>query len=382
MRVLFLAPTRYVATMTFACEAILDLAARGHHVDVLVSSECHPPFDLAAPRVVIERFPDSLTSPLRGLFAGLRAAAERRFRAQRYDLLVGLSQAGVIIAHRLAARHGLPYVYFNDEIWFGDGRAPGVKRLYGRMIKWLECRANRGAAFTVTQDPLRGRHLADVNRIPIETMRFLPNSPRGPAFRQPSTFLHEHLRLPAAARIVLWCGRIAFGDGADELATSALRWPSDLFLVFHFPAYSWISAPRRRRIMEIHGQGQVRVTDLQLGFQELDPLFRSAFVGIVFYEGKTLNTRLIGHSSGKLNSFLRAGVPCIVNDYEGLRWVQEGGAGIAVGGAEGVLDAVQRIAAGYDAFSRAALELFERELSFSRKFAAIAEEMERRAGGP
>jgi hypothetical protein len=247
-------------------------------------------------------------------------------------------------------------------------------------MKWLERRANRGAAFTVTQDPLRGRYLAEVNRVPIESMRFLPNSPRGPALRQPSALLHEHLRLPAAARIVLWCGRIWFGDGADELATSALRWPSDLFLVFHFPAYSRISAPRRR-IMDMHGQGQVRVTDLQLGFQELEPLFRSAFVGIVLYEGTTLNLRLIGHSSGKLNSFLRVGVPCVVNNYEGLRWVQEGGAGIAVDGPQAVQDAVQRIVSDYAVFSQAALGLFERELSFSRKFAAIAAEMEQRSRG-
>ena len=377
LHLLFLCPLPYVASMAFVMESIAGFAERGHRVDVLVSDATSPPFECGHPNVRTFTFRDA--SVRRGMqYIQFCKEAHKLAKKGSPDLTVGLSQAGLIVAASIKRRLSIPYVFYNDEIWFGNERHSLMGNLFGHTMKFLERRANRKALFTVTQDAQRGRFLSEVNRISTDSMRYLPNSRRGGARISESTYMHERFGFSPDTKIVLWMGAVSPGDGALELAREAADWPKDYRMVFHFRTEH--PTPYMRTIMACHDKGQTYVSDKPIPYAQVDSLVASAAVGLGFYADKGINARYIGFSSGKVNAFLKSGVPCVVRDFEGLRWVEEYGAGVCVEDTSGVLEATQRIAQDYAAFQEKAIQTFESLLSFDKGFEPIAEEMEQAVG--
>ncbi len=373
MRILVLAPHRYVGTMAFFNETVNGLAARGHTVHVLVSSMCNPPVQFSHPKVSVFTYRD-WEAVWKALYLGFFRSALRLAAVEAYDLVLGLAQVGLICARLLQARFATPYVFLNDEILFGNERTGFLGKLYGWAVKVLERRANAKARFTITQDSRRGRFVAETNGIPTSSLRYLPNSRSGPAEIRRSTNLYKLFGFPRSTRIVLWIGGAQQPDGALELAQHARSWPQNFKMVFHFRT----SCPSDyiKRVIECHGHGQTFVSTVPVPFEELSPLFASATIGLGLYGEPGINHRFICHSSGKVNQFLQLGVPCVVSNIEGLRWVEEAGAGVCVDRPEDVLAAAQEIVANYARYERNAADIFEKELSFDRAFDPIAEEME------
>jgi len=364
MRILFIAPLRYVATMNFVCESITAFARYGHTVDVLVSEACDPPFDISGDNINVLNYKDSPQSLFRVFYIGLFQEALRCARNARYDLVIGLSQLGLIISRWLNKRFKTPYIFFNDELWFGNEHGTVFGNIYGSFMKALERRANKNVLLTVTQDPMRGRFLSVINRIPVNSLRYLPNSPAGRAEWKPSTYLHDKLGIPRSSRIVLWPGSVQKGDGSIDLARSAKCWPSYITLVFHCPNGNY-----NNLVKEIHRQNpRARISTDPLRRCELDYLIRSASIGIAFYRDAGINARYICHSSGKINYMLFAGIPCIVNDFEGLRWVHDVNAGRVICHPDETLRNVRHILKHESEMRQNALAVFEERLSFDKHF--------------
>lgn len=377
LKVLFVVPLRTAATMNFISGSIMGFSERGHRVDVLVSDVCHPPFDVSGPNINVLYYKDSRTSLFRGLFPGLISRSFRCAENRKYDLIVGVSQIGLIIAGLLHKRYRIPYIFFNDELWFGTERGTALGNMYGLFLKTLERRANRNAIFTVTQDPVRGKFLSKINSISMSSLRFLPNSPPGKAEWKPSTYLHQKLGIPSQSRIILWPSTVRGGDGGLELAQQAVCWPSDLAMVFHMPSSK--GSKFVRQICALNRKGRVYVSLDPLPIEKVEEVFRSASVGIVFYRDAGINNEFLGFASGRINSFLRYGVPCIANECVGLRWLQDSKAGVLVKNSLGVLNAVQLVLSHQEGFRDLCIQQFEKHLSFSKAFCSICEELERAA---
>lgn len=377
LRILILCPLKYVASIAFVMESIVGFANRGHKIDVLVSNHSDPSFSCDHENVRMYTYRDH--ERLRGLqYLEFIKTAILCAKTRRYDLVIGLSQMGLIAAVLIKKRFGIPCVFYNDEIWFGNERHTLLGNMFGYGMKFLERRANQQVMFTVTQDPERGRFLADVNHISMESLRYLPNSRTGSAQISTSTYMHDRFGFPPDTKIILWMGSVSPGDGALGLARNTDWWPKDWRLVFHFRSENF--DPYKKKVIECNDRGSTYVSMKPVPYSEVDELIASATIGLGIYADKGINARYIGSSSGKINLFLKSGIPCIVPDFEGLRWVEESGAGLSVEDSSCVFKAAIKIVKDYKKYQRDCIKTFESRLSFDNAFEPIAIKIERRLG--
>lgn len=374
LKILMICPLRYVGAMAFVMESIIGFAKRGHFVDVLVSDNADPSITFHHPHIHIYTFRDS--ELIKGIqyFKFLRKSWWCT-KTRRYDLIVGLSQIGIITAAYLKRHFGVPYIFFNDEIWFGNERQTLFGNAFGYTMKFLERRSNQTALCTVTQDPIRGRFVAKTNRISIDSMLYLPNSQAGKAEISSSTYLYDHFGFPTKIKIVLWLGAVTSKGGALELAQEACEWPEDYRLVFHFRTNR--PTAYMQKIMNLHGSGKVYISQDTIPFRDVKQLAGSATIGLGIYEDRGVNVRFIGASSGKINTYLQMGIPVIVSDFEGMTWLEKAGAGICVQSVSEILSATRKILAEYPSYQRRAVNVFEKQLSFDKHFSKIAEKLEK-----
>jgi glycosyltransferase involved in cell wall biosynthesis len=382
MRVAFVAPIRHLASMPFAVEAIRSLAERGHEVDVMIPSRTEPKF--VPPhrrcRAVTYRQGESSVDALFLSVVRLLRTVRACGRRVEYDAAIGLSQKGLVAAAMMLGRRVKSVVYLNDEIWYGpEGGSWWATRLVSIGWKWLERRYCRRVSFSVTQDSGRARLLAEVNRIPIGSVMLLPNSPSGRGSRIRSRYLAKRLNLSEDSVILLWAGMIPSYGCALELVEESSKWPSQFKLVLHTRMNAQHD-PFLKRLMTEAEPERVKFSLQPVPYEEVGSVVGSADIGLALYANSGSNAREMGLSSGKVNHYLKAGVPVIAQDFPGLRWVEEEGCGICVSGPREVAVAAETILRNYDAFAENAVRTFNELLSFDRAFEKIAERLERECG--
>ena len=144
LSILMLCPLRYVASIAFAMESIVAFADRGHSVDVLISDDADPPFDCDHPLIRIHTFRDA--SLRRGMqYRELLKTARLLAKNEHYDLTIGLAPMGLIVGASIKKQFGIPCVFYNDEICFGNERHTLLGNAFGYAMKFLERLANRKA---------------------------------------------------------------------------------------------------------------------------------------------------------------------------------------------------------------------------------------------
>ncbi len=382
MRVAFVSPIRHLASMPFAVEAIRSLAERGHEVDVMIPSRTEPKFVPPHGRchVIAYRQGESSVDALFFSIVRLLRTVGACGRRVAYDAAIGLSQKGLVAAAMVLGRRVKSVVYLNDEIWYGpEGGSWWATRFVSIGWKWLERRYCRRVSFSVTQDSGRAKLLAKVNRIPISSVMLLPNSLSGRASRIRSRYLAERFNLSEDSVILLWAGMIPSYGCALELVAESSKWPSQFKLVFHTRGNAQHDA-FLERLMNAAAPERVKFSLQPVPYEEVSSVVGSADLGLALYANTGPNAHEIGLSSGKVNHYLKAGVPVIVQDFPSLRWVEEEGCGICVSGPREVAAAAETILRNYDAFAENAVRTFNELLSFDRAFEKIAERLERECG--
>ena len=372
LKILVICPLSYVGSMAFVMESVELLAAHGNRVDFLVSDKGDVEINISHPNLKVIFFRRSGVNRFFQYFY-LLYRSRQVCREGKYSLTIGVSQIGSLICGILKTRFRIPFIVFNDELWFGDERKSYIGNMFGVLLKRFEQIAARMARFTVTQDENRGRILSKINKISINSIRYLPNSRSGPAKYIESKYLHDKYNLTADTKIIFWMGALSPGDGALMLAEEALGWPSDIYLIFHFRSSN--PSSYMLKIQHYHQKGQVIVSNNPIAYDEVSQMVSSASIGLGLYANKGANTQYMGYSSGKINAFLQAGIPTIVNNYIGLRWVQECGAGLCIEGPEQVYDAARAIFKNYDDYRRKTLYCFEKHLNFNKAFSQIEVEL-------
>lgn len=373
LNILILCPLSYVGSMAFVMESIYSFAERGHFVDVLVSDDCDPPFDITGKNLRTIYYRDKTV--FRGInYIELFKEAWLISKNVNYDLIIGISQIGLIIAAILNRNYKIPYISYNDELWFGNERHTFFGNILGYTLKIIERFANKRVIFTVTQDYERGKILSKVNKINLNSIRHLPNARAGIAEISSSTFLHKLLGLNINTKIILWMGAVSPGDGALELAGATEDWPENIILVFHFRSKKY--SPYMQQILEFNGKGKTIISTNPLPFNDVDSIVKSASIGLGLYAEKGLNTEYMGFSSGKINSFLRFGIPVIVKNFKGLNWVLDSGVGISLDNSLGVLNAIKEILRDYVTFQTNSINFYNSILSFDKNFRKISDEIE------
>jgi hypothetical protein len=370
-----LCPLRYTGSIAFVIESINGFAERGHKIDVLLSNHADSYLEFQNQNVRKVYYNDK-SARKGGWYYGFVRAVRNCAGNYRYDLIIGVSQMGLIAAAYMHAMKETPYVFYNDEIWFGNESSSISGKAFGRLMKTLERCANKRAMFTVTQDGDRAKFVSKANKISMKSFRYLPNSRRGGAESYHTKYLHRRFGFPPDTKIILWMGAVSQGDYAMQLAQLAGKWPEGYKMVFHFRT----AQPNEymREIMKYQSVGATYVSSAPIPYEDVPAMAASASIGLGLYADKGVNSRFIGASSGKINCFLKYGIPCIVNNYEGLKWVQTAGAGLCVERAAEVFSASESIIGEYGKYQNGCIQVYDALLKFDDAFASIAEEIENR----
>jgi glycosyltransferase involved in cell wall biosynthesis len=312
-----------------------------------------------------------------GVDQGSRLLARVRRRGlPPYACVIGVDPDGLILAQSIA--DGAPLGYFSLELLLWNELVTAELA----RVKMREAEISRRAAFVIIQDQARAQLLVKDNKLAWPRVVLLPNTPDGPARREPSGFWHARFDLDASCRIVLHAGSLGDWTGIESIVDGVACWPSSWRLVIH-TRYDAESSPYVEALRTRADPGRVLFSLKPVQRQEYDALVDGADVGIAFYvpddasEYTGVNIKTIGLSSGKLAYYLRAGLPVVVSAGSSIaEQVAAAGCGVAVDDAAQVGAALDQIAAGYGRYSAAACAFFERHLNLRRGVREVIEHVE------
>lgn len=371
--VVIVAPLGYVASMAFFMEIVQKLAASGTRVKLVTLSELDPRLGLDTTNLSVIEAPAVGSN----LFGKARTVVWLTWNTRRVirgtpglQWVLALSQLGLIISWVAALGTGVRLAYLNDELWFDDHS--GGK--FYTLRKCLERLGTRRSKLVVTQDKGRGRLLARINGVSRDGFCYLPNSRSGTAEIRRSHAVHHLLGCSKDKKIILWMGAASEGDGALQIAEQAKAWPSDYLFVYHFRSSS--PTEYKMKLIELDGVGQNRYISSEFSYAEVEDIYASAHVGLAVYPKRGINAEYIGHSSGKLNTFLKSGVPCVVSSSRGLSWAVRSAGCLAVDNVDNLIAAIQEIERNYEERALQAVSAYNKLLAFEPRFKIFAQRME------
>jgi hypothetical protein len=363
--IVIVAPLGYVASMPFFMEVVQQLADRGIGVKLVTLSNLDPTLELSAANLSVIQAPTGSSNVFHKIrtVIGLLWHTRRAIRSTpNLQWVLALSQLGLIIGSIGVLGTGVRIGYLNDELWFDDH--DGGK--FYKLRKCLEQLGTRRSMLIVTQDKDRGRLLAKINKVSRDGFLYLPNSRAGLGELKRSSLVHDLIGCGRDKKLVMWMGAASEGDGALQIAEQARSWPPDYLFVYHFRSSS--PTTYKRKLIELNGVGQNRYISEQFSYAEVESLYASAHIGLAIYPKRGINAEYIGHSSGKLNTFLKAGVPCIVSRSRGLSWAVHAAGCVAVDSVRDLLSAIQLIERNYEERCLLAVSAYNEKLAFEPHF--------------
>lgn len=311
-----------------------------------------------------------------GLF-GLR----KKFK-QRWSCIVALNGLGLGNAQLVNRWLGLPVWYWSLELLFDDELA----RYPGPFARWrqMEKMYLPSCAGGIIQDENKAQAFVRENPcFQNKPMLLLPNTLTGPARRAKKWRFHEQFGLSRTTRVALYSGSFSACNRVDDIALSISSWPSDWVLVIHsrHPVGGGGNLLFAKKLLEkVCAPGRLFFTSSPLTPEELPDMIDSADLGIAFYgvdEALVLsrrNNELMGYSSGKVNSYVQAGLPVIVNDYTSMSaWVASSGCGKVVHDTSQIGDAIRDMEGDLDGYSARAVAFYNRNLCIDEQISKVAD---------
>ena len=250
--------------------------------------------------------------------AWLSTWLENQFIYEAYDLVIGIDRLGLIEAAYLHQITGTPFIFFSFEIFFESETSSSFKS--------LERRAAKHVKWWFVQDELRARHLQEENHLDPATCKLIPLASTG--FGELSTNrLRDQLSIPKDKHVAILIGSVTAWSMAAEIVSSAIDWPDDWVLILH-DRYANTNSSLEKLGVDLTAIPTNKVYlshQSKLMVDDMGEILSGVSVGLAFYRvfdsptsrysvahGK--NMRYLGLSSGKISTFLRYGVPVIMNE--------------------------------------------------------------------
>ncbi len=325
-----------------------------------------------------------------GWFAFRNLLLDRRIPAEQRGLRrinIGVDLQGGVLAWWQSVLARSRYVWLSLEL----PGPPSYRRLE-KLVGWLEARALGSAAALIIQDPDRLRSLSR-HRSPLPLRVFyVPNSAGPPAFRSPPASSDNYLRSSnnylrrklgidpeRFPYIALQAGMIQEEVYPQELAKAFSRIDSGFALVFH-DRHKRSEKDPYVRLLRSHNSRNLFLSLDPVPFDEVDAIFASATVGLVFYRPVDDNFAMIASASGKLSFNLKHGIPVLMNSLPSLAALNERYEfGVMVRDPQDPAElsaALKTIMSRYDFYSANARRCFQEELDFQTKFVPLREFLE------
>ncbi len=237
---------------------------------------------------------------------------ENWFVFRTYDLIIGVDREGLIDAHHLSRLTKVPYVFFSFEIMFANETSEKFKR--------YEREAAASVRLWLVQDSDRALHLSRENGLDMKNVFLCPvSSPGSPSL--PLRRLRDALSIPPEKKVAIVIGSIASWSMADRILASVISWPDDWVLLVH-ERYG-----RTLELVERFGGNTSRLLGSKIfvnnepvdAVDDMGAVLSGADVGLAFYQpdykspftGR--NLEVLGLASGKVATYLRHGIPVLMN---------------------------------------------------------------------
>lgn len=237
---------------------------------------------------------------------------EKFFLYNRYDLIIGVDRQGLIEANILNQITAVPYIFFSFEIMFESETSA--------RYKLLEREASKNVSFWLTQDELRAEHLQYENRLQSSNRILLPLASTGIGALKTSR-LRDYLEIPDNKKVVIIIGSLSEWTMINDILKTVVDWPEDWVLIIH-ERYGYTRENLENQLTIIENlQNKIYISSAATKFvDDMGSVLAGVSVGLAFYRpdfkgpytGK--NLKYLGLSSGKISTYLRYGIPVILND--------------------------------------------------------------------
>jgi hypothetical protein len=338
-RILIIYPYSSLDTNPTMVLLIESLAARNVRVDVLAGQSDNfamPPEAFLSPEnfgsnVHLEFLPYDFFfrwwSPLKGLPLRLATrffvsqagssysfrfdhALIKYFQAARYSVIIGVDPHGIVLADAINRWARKPLAYISFEILFGGD----VDSARDQALLELEREACRRSSLVLIQDDERSEAFCRETAFPTARVLTVPVAPP-PERIERTDFLRQILKIPAAKRIVLYCGNLQSWSSRDELTELVSYWPDEYCLVIHNRSH--VQRTVQHFLENLTATGKIVISATPVGRKEMSVLVASADFGLAPYKPipgdlwTGTNLYHLGFASGKVSYYALCGLPIL-----------------------------------------------------------------------
>lgn len=243
--------------------------------------------------------------------------AEMLIYYKKYDLIIGVDRQGLIEASILNKITNTPYVFISFEIMFEDETSARYKS--------PEREASKNVAAWIVQDEVRAGQLQRENLLDPAKKILLPLASAGVGEAKVDR-IRDRLGIPKDKKVAIVIGSLDKWAMASQILKCVADWPEEWVLVVH-ARYG-----RTRELLAGELAAFADLLDRKIFISEaatemvddMGSILAGVSVGLAFYKpeygryyyghytGKNLEH--LGLSSGKISTYLRYGVPVIINE--------------------------------------------------------------------
>lgn len=355
---------RELSTYPSVINSIYLFLKNGYEIDLIVPKSMNIDCDIKSTTVIRYNYEGILPlKTINGLIGIIH-----QLLSKKYNLILPYHAYGLIATGMACTIRKTPYGYFCLEIKCFDQ----IKKIEDKVMKFLEIYFNKKADFTIVQDKSRNELIKKTHGLEDNSIYCIPNSYLGP-FNERSDYLRDKFDIPRNRKIALYSGALESWAIDENLILSVDGWDDNYVLVLHgYCRNDYLEKVLNPLVEKINSKRKKIYLSLNLVDEiEYMRLISSADIGLAWYR-KDLpeNVSTIGLSSGKMNAYLRCGIPIIVPTYlEDLRkFANEYKIGVAVDSEYEIKDGILEILNVYDYYKNNTIKYYKENLDFEKKF--------------
>jgi len=247
----------------------------------------------------------------------LSVLVEKFVYYKKYDLIIGVDRQGLIEASVLNKITKTPYVYISFEIMFEDETSARYKS--------LEKEASKGVAAWLVQDEERAGQLQRENLLNPSNKILLPLASAGVGVVKVDR-LRDRLGIANTKKVAIAIGSISGWSMTNQILECVADWPEEWVLIVHarYGKTRELLAGELAALADLLDRKIFISNAATEMVDDMGSILAGVSVGLAFYRpeyGKSYygyyigkNLEHLGLASGKISTYLRYGIPVIINE--------------------------------------------------------------------
>lgn len=238
---------------------------------------------------------------------------ENIFVYKKYDLIIAVDRQGLIEAGMLHQQVNTPVVFFSFEIMFESETSKRFKSTEKKVAQYVK--------HWFIQDEIRASHAQKENNLSSTSKTLLPLASAGIAENHVER-LRDLLGVPTDLKVAIAIGSITDWSMVREIVSSVYTWPENWALIIH-DRYGKTEDELTKLGCDLNNLPKNRVfisNRATIKVDNMSNVLAGVSAGLAFYKpnykspytGK--NLEYLGLASGKISTYLRYGVPPIMNE--------------------------------------------------------------------